>query len=204
MGGLDKFYGQAMQMILSEEALKAFDLGREDDKVREAYGRNNFGQGALMARRLVEAGVTFCTVNGNGWDTHNDNFNGHKKLFVEYDQALTALVNDLYDRGLDKRVLLVVMGEFGRTPRINNLAGRDHWPGAASVLFIGGGLKMGQIIGSTDAQAAYPKDRPLSPGDVLSTIYHVLGVDWTHEFQDHASRPLRVVPEGEPIRELIA
>lgn len=203
--GLDEFYRDAMEMITSPKALRAFDIHQEDPKLRERYGRHDLGQSCLLARRLVEAGVTFIQVQaGGGWDTHGDNFAQLKNnLLPKFDQAVAALVQDIFDRGLQDRVLVMAFGEFGRTPRINPQAGRDHWPGAQSVLLSGGGLKMGQMIGQTNANAEYPTSRPVTPGDLLSTMYHFLGIDHHVEFYDHARRPLAILREGEPIRELI-
>ena len=139
-----------------------------------------------------------------GWDTHSNNFASlEKSLLPRYDRSIAALVDDLHQRGLDKDVLVISYGEFGRTPRINKDSGRDHWPNAMSVVFAGGGLKMGQVVGSTDAKAENPRTRACSPGDVLSTMYHVLGIDHTHEFHDAAKRPLAILAEGKPIAELI-
>ncbi len=158
-----------------------------------------------MARRLVEAGVTFVTIQaGGGWDSHADNFKQLKtSLLPKFDQAVAALVSDLNDRGLQNDVLVMAMGEFGRTPRINPQAGRDHWPGAMSILYAGGGLKMGQAIGTTNASAEYPTSKPATPGCVLSTMYHVLGIDYRHVFYDDGQRPLPVLNEGEPVAELV-
>ena len=143
-------------------------------------------------------------MSGGEWDTHRDNFPILKKSLPPVDQALAALVEDLYRRGLDQRVMLLITGEFGRTPSINAVAGRDHWPGAFSVLFAGGGLKVGQAIGATDERAMYPLTHPYSPGDVLATVYDFLAIDTSQEFHDRSGRPLRVLGEGQPIRELIA
>jgi uncharacterized protein (DUF1501 family) len=141
---------------------------------------------------------------GGGWDTHGDNFRQLKdSLLPKYDRAVAALVGDLHDRGLAGDVLVTSFGEFGRTPRINPGAGRDHWPGAMSILYAGGGLKMGQAIGTTDSKAEYPTSKPYTPGCVLSTIYRVLGIDHHHEFYDQARRPLPVLNEGQPIEELV-
>jgi len=204
--GLDRFYRDAMEMITSDRAVAAFDIDREDPRLRDGYGRNDLGQCCLLARRLAEAGVTYVTVQaGGGWDTHGDNFNALKNdLLPNFDRAVAALVSDIHDRGLQDRILVMCMGEFGRTPRINGGAGRDHWPGAMSVLFAGGGLKMGQVVGTTDAKAEYPATRPQSPGCVLSTMYHTLGIDYRHEFHDSARRPLAILAEGEPIAELLS
>jgi hypothetical protein len=205
ISGIDKFYRDALEMITSDKALRAFDIHREDPRLREKYGRNDLGQSCLLARRLVEAGVTFVTIQaGGGWDTHGDNFAQLKNtLLPKYDRAVAALVADLADRGIDKRVLVMTFGEFGRTPRINPTAGRDHWPGAMSVVYAGGGLRMGQMIGTTDSKAEYPATKPYSPGCVLSTMYHVLGIDHTHVFYDQANRPLPILSEGRPIDELV-
>lgn len=205
--GLNRFTRQAMEMVTSERALNAFDLSREDPKLRESYGPYSVGQGCLLARRLVEAGATFVTVlSGGDWDTHRDNFSVLKKnCLPRVDQAIAALVSDLYARGLDKRVLVVAYGEFGRTPQINKDGGRDHWPGTNCVLFSGGGLKVGQVIGQTDAHGAFPITHRYTPGDVLSTVYHFLNVDTRHVFHDpNLRRPYQVLPEGQPIPELFS
>jgi hypothetical protein len=202
--GLDKFYREAFEIVTSPDCRRAFDIHREDPRLRDRYGRNSWGQSALLARRLVEAGVTYVTVNMGGWDTHANNFQALKTHNLpQYDRALAALVEDLHDRGLNKKVLVLSYGEFGRTPRINPQAGRDHWPGAMSVVFAGGGLKMGQVIGSTDPKAEYPKTRAASPQDMLATMYHVLGIDYRHEFKDAAQRPIAILNEGRPIEELV-
>jgi hypothetical protein len=203
--GLDTFYRDALEMVTDTKAQKAFDVQKEPDKLRERYGRNDLGQCCLLARRLVEAGVTFVTIQaGGGWDTHGDNFKQLKNnLLPKYDQAVAALVSDLCDRGLQDDVLVMSFGEFGRTPKINKDAGRDHWPGAMSILYAGGGLKMGQAIGTTNALAEYPTSKPATPGCVLSTMYQVLGVDHHHAFYDQAQRPLPILSEGEPIKELV-
>lgn len=205
IAGLDTFYADALELVTSDKARQAFDIKREDDKLRDEYGRNDLGQSCLLARRLVEAGVTFVSVQaGGGWDTHGNNFSELKNnLLPKFDRAFSALVSDLERRGQSQRVLVVAMGEFGRTPRINVGAGRDHWPGAMSVLYAGGGLRRGQVIGSTDSRAEYPTSRPCSPGCILATIYHVLGIDTHHPFYDAAERPLPVLPEGRAIEELI-
>ncbi len=203
--GLDTFYRDAMEMVTNTKAQTAFDVNKEPTKLRDSYGRNDLGQSCLLARRLVESGVTFVTVQaGGGWDTHSNNFTELKRrLLPQYDAAIAALVQDLHDRGLSEDVLVMSMGEFGRTPKINKDAGRDHWPGAMSVLYAGGGLKMGQMIGTTDSTASYPTSKPYTPGCVLSTMYHCLGVDHTHVFHDDAKRPLPVLSEGDPIKELV-
>jgi uncharacterized protein (DUF1501 family) len=159
----------------------------------------------LLARRLVEAGVTYVTIQaGGGWDTHGNNFNELKNnLLPKYDRAITSLIKDIYARGLDQDVLVMAFGEFGRTPRINPGAGRDHWPGAMTIVYSGGGLKMGQAIGTTNDKAEFPTSKPYSVGCVLSTMYHALGIDYKHVFYDQAKRPLPILNEGKPIEELI-
>lgn len=203
--GLDTFYRDAMEMVTNDKAQQAFAIQQEDATLREKYGRNDLGQSCLLARRLVEAGVTYVTIQaGGGWDTHGDNFKQLKdKLLPNYDRAVAALVSDLYDRGLQNDVLLMAMGEFGRTPRINGGAGRDHWPGAMSVLFAGGGLRMGQVIGTTNNKAEFPTTKAATPGCVLSTMYHAIGVDYKHVFYDQGRRPLPILNEGAPIQELL-
>jgi hypothetical protein len=202
--GYDRFYREAFEIVTGDRARTAFDIHSEDPRVRDRYGRDSWGQSTLLARRLVEAGVTFVTVNMGGWDTHNNNFQSLRNSNLpRYDRALAALVEDLHERGLDRKVLVVTYGEFGRTPRVNTTAGRDHWPGAMSVVFAGGGLRMGQMIGATDARAEYPRERAVGPQDVLATMYHVLGIDYRHEFFDAAQRPIPVLNEGRPIAELV-
>ncbi len=203
--GLDTFYRDALEMVTNTKAQRAFDVPKEPDRLRERYGRTDLGQCCLLARRLVEAGVTYVTVQaGGGWDSHANNFKQLKdNLLPKFDQAVAALVSDLYDRGLQDDVLVMAFGEFGRTPKINKDAGRDHWPGAMSILYAGGGLKMGQAIGTTNATGEYPTSKAATPGCVLSTMYHVLGIDYKHAFYDQAQRPLPVLSEGEPIQELV-
>jgi hypothetical protein len=202
--GYDRFYREAFEIVTSPQCREAFDISRERDALRDKYGRHTWGQSALLARRLVQAGVTFVTVNMGGWDTHQNNFSELRtRKLAPYDQAVAALVEDIYERGLDRDVLVVTYGEFGRTPRINNQAGRDHWPGAMSVLFSGGGLRMGQTVGSTDSRAEYPTSRAFGPQDVLATMYHVLGIDYRHEFRDAAQRPFPILNQGRPIQELV-
>jgi uncharacterized protein (DUF1501 family) len=205
MLGLDTFYRDALEMVTNTKAQQAFDIHKEPPALRDRYGRNDLGQCCLLARRLVESGVTYVTVQaGGGWDTHGDNFKQLKdNLLPKYDRAVAALVDDLCDRGLQNDVLVMAMGEFGRTPRINPQAGRDHWPGAMSILYAGGGLKMGQAIGTTDSKAEHPTSKPATPGCVLSTMYQVLGIDYNHAFYDQAQRPLQILNEGEPIADLI-
>jgi hypothetical protein len=202
--GHDVFLQKAFDMVTSTSVQGAFDLRREDAKTRDRYGRTTFGQGLLLGRRLVEAGVTFVTVKNNGWDTHQDNFNTMKKSKLpEFDRPWAALLDDLYARGLDKRVLVVLLTEFGRSWFISPNGGREHWAPCNSVLFAGGGLKMGQVIGASDAKAAYPKERPVSPEDLIATMYHVLGVNPETTYPNEAGRPVKALNTGKPIRELV-
>ena len=202
--GLDDFSRQAMDLITGERAARAFDVDREDPKLRDRYGRTSIGQNCLLACRLVEAGVTYVTcLSGGGWDTHVNNFSELKKTLPRYDRAIAALVTDLHDRGLADRVLVMAFGEFGRTPRVNSNAGRDHWPGAMSVLLAGGRLKVGQMVGTTDSTAAYPTAKPFSPHCILATMYHTMGIDYRHTFHDQINRPMPILPAGHPISELL-
>jgi len=203
--GLDHFNHEALDLITGDKAARAFDLSQEDPKLRDNYGWDLIGQNCLLARRLVEAGVTYVTcLSGGGWDTHQNNFARLKsEALPRYDRAIAALVSDIYDRGLAERVLVMAFGEFGRTPRINADAGRDHWPGASSVVFSGGGLKVGQMIGTTDKHAAYPTSKPFLPGSVLATMYRHMGIDRHHLFNDQNDRPMPVLPQGQPIEELL-
>jgi hypothetical protein len=203
--GYDHFYADAFEIVTGRACRDAFDIQQEDPRLRDRYGRETLGQCTLLARRLVEAGVSFVTVNCPfSWDTHSDNFATLKSTNLpSLDRSLSALVGDLHARGLSSRVLVIAYGEFGRTPRVNTTAGRDHWPGAMSVVLAGGGLKTGLVVGSTDAKGEYPKTRSLGPQDVLATMYHVLGIDYRQEFRDGGQRPIAVLNEGQPIAELI-
>ncbi len=205
MAGMDAFNQQAVELITSDRAARAFDIASESPEVRDRYGRTFIGQNCLLARRLVEAGVSYVTcLSGGGFDTHKDNFNRLKDVTLpRYDRAIAALVNDIYERGLDKRVLVMAFGEFGRTPKVNADAGRDHWPGAMCMLLAGGGLRVGQMIGETDSQAASPISDPHSPGDVLATMYRRMGIDPGRYFHDLSNRPVPVLPDGEPIGALL-
>ncbi len=206
IAGFDRFDREALELITRDKAVRAFDLNRESPRLRDQYGRTTVGQGCLLARRLVEAGVSFVTVlSGGVWDTHANNFPllKHNSL-PKVDRAVAALVADLHQRGLDKNVLVMATGEFGRTPHINRNAGRDHWPGAMSMLFACGGLRVGQVIGGTDRYGAAPVARPLSPGDVAATLYHFMDIDVRTTFHDHSGRPFPVLHDGAPIDELIS
>jgi Protein of unknown function (DUF1501) len=209
MEGMDAFTRQAFEMVTGKAAREALDLSKELAQTRERYGRfkvekqAHWGQGCLLARRLVEAGVSFVTVILNGWDDHGKLESKMKQRAAAYDAAVAGLVEDLHERGLDKKVAVLAWGEFGRTPRVNKNGGRDHWPSSMSVLMAGGGLKVGQVIGSTNDKGERPKERPLHPNDVLATIYRHLGIDPSHAFLNNAGRPVPILPHGKPIAELL-
>jgi len=205
---VDHFTRAAFDIVTGSTARQAFDLGREDEKTRARYGKHRWGQSCLLARRLVEAGIPFVTVNFDPhsytYDMHSNVKGGMSNAGPRMDSAIPALIEDLYERGLDKKVLLLVWGEFGRTPRINKNAGRDHWGQVMSVLLSGGGLNVGQVIGSSTAKGEVPQDRPLRPYDVLATMYRHLGIDPHHQtFPDRSGRPLPLLSEGQVIRELV-
>lgn len=199
----------AFTLLTGPKVREAFDIAKEPDSVRDTYGRHTFGQSALLARRLVERGVSFVTVNTQPWDHHGTadrlpTARGAEQLIPPTDRAIAALIRDLIDRGLYEKTLVVAMGEFGRTPKMNEAGGRDHWGHAFSVMMGGGGLKTGQVIGSSDAHGAYVTNRPLSPQDVAATVYNHLGIDsQTTTFPNRLGRPMHIVESGEPIRELL-
>jgi hypothetical protein len=208
---LDTFQDRALRLLTSPAVKKAFDVKGEPAKVRDRYGRNPLGQSCLLARRLAESGVKLVTVCSafagkipqDAWDTHKDNFKSLKnKLLPPTDRGVSALLDDLHESGLIKRTLVIIMGEFGRTPRINAQAGRDHWEKCYSILMAGGGVKAGQCYGQSDRIGAYPTNgRVFSPADMTATIYHTLGIDHTAEMTDQAGRPIRITG-GEPMVEL--
>lgn len=199
--GMDHFYQKAFDLVSSPAAKKAFDLGAEPDELRDAYGRTTAGQGALLARRLIESGVRLVTVFHGGYDTHSNNDATNERLYPEFDQAFTTLLEGMEQRGLLDSTLVLALGEFGRTPKINFSAGRDHWPGVFSIAAAGVGIPGGQVIGSSDARGAEPKDRPVSIGELGATIYKKLGIDYTKDYHTNG-RPVQIIPEGEPIPEL--
>jgi Protein of unknown function (DUF1501) len=191
----------AARMVRSPR-LRAFDLSQENDSVRDRYGRNSFGQACLLARRLVEAGVTFVEVELTGWDTHQDNFNRVHRLTAQADPAFAALVNDLKDRGRLERTLVIWIGEFGRTPRINPRTGRDHFPRAFNVALAGGGIRGGRAIGATSATGTEVTSQPVTVPDLFCTFCQALGINPRKENMTPLGRPIRIVTGGEPIREL--
>jgi hypothetical protein len=206
---LDAYQQQAIAMLTGPAVASAFDIHAEDPRLRDRYGRHTFGQSALLARRLVEAGTPFVTVNCVPWDHHGTRpqlttEEGARKLIPPLDRAVGALIDDLIARGLYESTLVVVMGEFGRTPRMNKDAGRDHWGRAFSVLIGCGSMRMGQVIGRSSARGEYVVDRPISPQDVAATVYHHLGIDARSvTFEDRSGRPTYLIERGEPIRELV-
>lgn len=218
--GSDQFTDQALDIVTSGAARNAFDLSQESDATRDLYGRNRWGQFALLSRRLVEAGVTFITINtapdSLSWDWHRNIVNDHRPADGSdgpsrgmeitgppLDQMLSALITDIYDRGLDRKVMVVVWGEFGRTPRVNKTGGRDHWGSLMSILMFGGGLKVGQVIGESTSKGEVPADRPVHPTEVLATMYRHLGLNPDGHTVNRAGRPIPVLPEGRPLTELI-
>lgn len=230
MESMDRYQQRAVSILLSDRAKRAFDLSAEPDAVRDRYGRHCWGQRALMARRLVEAGVSFVTVvmenpyqsgvpflkqGVYNWDSHAVNCHIWDDLHVRlpiYDQAVTALIEDVYQRGMDRKTLILVTGEFGRTPRLESTIGsqtgvtqpgRDHWPQAMSLIMAGGGMRTGQIVGSTNSKGEHPADRPLTPNDLWATVYRHLGINPDDSFPDHRGRPMPILPSGEPIAELL-
>ncbi len=226
---MDSFNQRAIDLLTSAKARDAFDIAKEDPQLRAAYGDHPWGQRAIMARRLVEAGAMFVTMvienpyckqvpwlkaGTYNWDSHAVNCHLFDDALVRlpiFDRTIAALIDDIYARGLDKRVMVVVTGEFGRTPRITHQIGtqtgvmqpgRDHWPGAMSVLVFGGGMRTGQVIGATSTKGEYPVDRPLTPNDLWATVFRHLRIDYSASFPDLHGRPMPILPFGEPIREL--
>jgi len=203
VNAMDEFYRQGHRLITSNEAQAAFDIHSEPDRTREAYGRNSFGQRALLARRLVEAGVPFITLYSGGWDHHVDIFPRLKDMLPPVDQGVAALVDDLDARGMLDSTLVVLLGEFGRTPKINAKGGRDHWSGAMSVLFAGGGCPRGTVVGATDKAGYSATDRVRSPENFASTIYAKLGINPDKILYTPEGRPVHLVSDPTPIRELM-
>jgi hypothetical protein len=203
--GLDAFHKKALDILRSPRTKKAFDLTKEAPAMREAYGYTGFGQGVLTARRLIEAGVRFVTVDLSGWDTHGNNFKTlADSLLPQLDQTLSALVTDLAGRGMLERTVVYCVGEFGRTPKINSNAGRDHWARSMSVLLAGGGFKRGHVHGRTDSQGEAPAAEPCTPDDVSATLCHCLGLDPHQELLNPAGRPIQLFREGKVIEKLLA
>lgn len=222
-----RFQQKALSLLTSDAVRNAFDLSQEESTLRDRYGRNAYGQQALLARRLVEAGTSFANVvmehpggaspanSIYNWDCHAVNchvFDDARWRLPYFDKAVSALIEDIYTRGLDRKILVIVTGEFGHTPRVSYQKGtgtgilqpgRDHWPAAMSLLVSGGGMRTGQVIGSTNALGEHPKDRPLSPNDLWATAYRHLGIDTEHSFPDYSGRPMPILTDGTPIAELL-
>jgi len=222
LAGADQLRSSALAMLTNPKIADAFATNQEPESTRDRYGRHLWGQCCLLARRLAEAGSAVITIDALApelgkpiyfsWDDHAnaqpgwDLAEGMRWRAPFLDQALSALIDDIYERGMDRKILVVAMGEFGRTPRLSTNAGRlgrDHWPDAMTALVSGGGLRMGQVVGATNSRAEYPKERPLTPQDMLATIYRHLGVDFKRELVDLTGRPIRILLTGEPIHELI-
>src|SRR5262245_11001093 len=222
LDGTDRFRDLAFDMLTGPKVAAAFDLARERDELRDRYGRHLWGQGCLLARRLAEAGTSVVTLyidtpksgqEFTNWDDHILNaqrpghFGGYMKTRLPYmDQALAALIADIFERGLDRQIMVAVLGEFGRTPRLSHNAngtGRDHWPDAQTVLLSGGGLRMGQVVGATNSKAEFPVARPYTPKDILATIYRHLAIPPQLTFPDHSGRPIHILSAATPIPELL-
>ena len=222
--GIDRFRATAFSILTSSRVANAFDLSKEKPELRDRYGRHRWGQSCLLARRLAEAGAAVINVDATApndttkhfsWDDHAGAFHldyAQRERLPQMDQALTALITDLDDRGLSENVLVVACGEFGRTPRVTHAAtnfsnqiglGRDHWPNAFSALIAGGGLRMGQVVGETNSRAEYPIQAPVTPQDLLATIYRHLKIDYRHEFTNFSGRPVPILSSGRPIPQLI-
>ena len=213
LDAMDRFDQRAFDLVTGERARKAFDIEREDPRLRDRYGRHHWGQCMLLARRLVEAGSTLVTVQLSGWDHHWDLLSSMNSVLPPVDMGVSALLEDLHQTGLIDRVMVLLCSEFSRTPRMNDggnggapmsmgTPGRDHWGNAISVLVAGAGIKTGRIIGSTNAKGEVPKDRPLTPSDLHHTLFHILGVDRNVQFINHAGRPISALEPGEVIQEL--
>jgi hypothetical protein len=211
--GMDSFTQRAFDVLSSRRVFDALDVTTEDPRLRARYGIGDMNREAdgppccmdhfLMARRLVEAGVRVVTLSFGRWDTHGQNFESCRTRIPKLDNALATLIDDLYARGLEKDVSVVVWGEFGRTPKINKDAGRDHWPPVNFALLAGGGMRTGQVVGSTDKHAAYAKDRPISFQNVFATLYHNLGIDPVCAVTDRSGRPMYLLDEQSPISEVV-
>ncbi|MEZ6088766.1 MAG: DUF1501 domain-containing protein [Pirellulaceae bacterium] len=204
VGAMGTFYDRAYSLLGSEQAKSAFDLDKEDDKIKDAYGKNQAGLRLLMARRLVEAGCRLVTLTYGGWDMHANITNSMKSTMPPLDHALAQLINDLEQRGLLDTTLIMVSSEFGRTPKINKDAGRDHYPKVFSVMLAGGGIKGGTIYGSSNATASEPEFDPVSPEDLATTMYHQLGIVADKELMAPGDRPIEIVDGGKVIKDIIA
>lgn len=224
LDGVDTFRSAAFQLLTSRKAADAFDIQQEDPRLRDRYGRHRWGQSCLLARRLAEAGAAVINIDATApndttknfsWDDHAGAFHldfAQRERLPQMDQALTALVQDLHDRGLEKQVMVIACGEFGRTPRVTYApknfsdqpgVGRDHWPQAFSAFIAGGGLRMGQVVGATTSKSEYPTQNPVTPQDLLATVYRHLGIDPQRTIADFSGRPISILPDGKPIAQLV-
>lgn len=224
LDGVDQFRAAAFQVLTSRTVADAFDIRNEDPKLRDRYGRHRWGQSCLLARRLAEAGVAVVNIDATApndttkhfsWDDHAGAFHldyAQRERLPQMDQALTALIEDLHNRGLEKQVLVIACGEFGRTPKVTYAptnfsnqpgVGRDHWPSAYSAFISGGNLRMGEVVGATNSRAEFPIENPLTPQDMMATIYRHLGIDTQQTIRDFSGRPLAILPEGKPIAQLV-
>jgi hypothetical protein len=203
--GLDTFHRQALEILRSDKTKKAFNLAQEPQSLRDAYGTDSFGRGALAARRLIEAGVRFVTISGGGWDTHQGNFTTLKtRNLPMLDKTLATLIKDLSDRGMLDSTIVYCAGEFGRTPKVNQRAGRDHWARSMSVVVAGGGFKKGIAYGTTDANGMDPASERCSPDDIAATVFHQLGIDPMHELMTSTGRPIQLFREGKVLSKIIS
>jgi hypothetical protein len=200
--GMDNFESQAFD-LLTGRARETFDVTREDQRTLQSYGTGALSRQMLLARRLCEAGVGFVTLNYGGWDMHGNIGNAMRQRSPELDHAVSTFVTDVANRGLQSNILLVISGEFGRTPRVNGNAGRDHWAPLSTLALSGGGLKMGQVVGESSSRVEVPKSRPISPQDLMATVFHVLGIPQNLHFNDPTGRPTPMVNGGRPIAELV-
>jgi hypothetical protein len=199
----DQYYAQGLDLVASPQAQQAFDINKEADKVRDNYGRNDFAQRLLLARRLVEVGVSFVTIYYGGWDHHTKIFEAYRGNHMKnLDQGLAALISDLDERGLLDNTLVLCLGEFGRTPKVNKDAGRDHWPGAMSVLMAGAGVPRGAIVGATDPKGYYASENVYKPEDFAATLYTKMGIDPNRILHTSTGRPIHLVNDGRLIKEL--
>jgi uncharacterized protein (DUF1501 family) len=190
--------------LMNSPALEAFELSKVPAKTIERYGDTTFGRGALLAKRLVEKNVRFVQVNRGGFDTHSNNFPAMENHGAAMDPALASLVQDLEEMGKLEKTLIMMVSEFGRTPKVNDNAGRDHWPGVFSCMMAGGGIRGGQVIGSSDEDGAYPEDRPVQVADLHASICYALGIDHKKEVMTPLQRPMKLVDNGTPVKELFA
>ena len=197
---IDSYYRNALELMRSPRAKKAFDIAQEPEPLREKYGRTGLGQGCLLARRLVEAGVRFVTVSSGNWDHHTSVFTNLANEFLpELDRAFATLLEDLAARGMLETTIVLVTGEFGRTPEINVYAGRDHWPNCFSLAIAGGGIAGGRVWGASDKDGMFVKDNPVEVQNFVATIYHKLGIDYTKEYVSNIGRPIKLAGDGEPL-----